>query len=158
MSKQITGRDLKVGMRVRRYPIVDGNYYAFDGTVDNLTSDGKNCSFRDVKPLLYYAGTAPTGHTLSSVNIFAENCVFELIEEQTNDKHAMTFNFIDALKRMTLSATDKALMTAGLEDPTGVPTADGLRAMQLKQWSDCREDMGKLAVELIAADKAEKKA
>lgn len=94
----------------------------------------------------------PVGYKYSYAYNIADNISRFNIISNTN----IPMDILKFIKRIGLTADDKALLDAGLEDPSGVPTLTGIDVMNKLAWKKARIEIAKIAVDMLAEEKADK--
>lgn len=152
--KLIEPEAIKVGMRIRRERDGNNNHWFIGNVLDN---DGSTIKYEIVELLANQDGFVPNlavgerrGYSVSDKS---GDAIRHYLLSEKGEPMADIVNFI---KRLGLSADDKALLDAGLEDPTGVPTSTGIDVMQKLAWKEKRAEIAKVAAEMMAEEKEKK--
>jgi len=89
-------------------------------------------------------------------NINWDKGTIEILDEN-NKPNIKDMSFIDSMRKLGNSEVDNFLIDSGLEDPKGIPTAEGLKAMTEIIYMENREKLVAKAKEILEKKKAEEK-
>lgn len=149
--KRIEAKDVKEGMIIHR--IRTGKNHSFVGKV--LVINGQQAKFEILEKI---DSPDSDNRTLNIGNKdwypLEHPQITLLTYESVNNSMNDILSFI---KHKDLSNEDKALIETQLENPSGEPTETGKNVLTALLWKKHREEIAKLAVEMLSK-KEEKKA